>query len=357
MRKGIVAILFIFFLSTDLYGDQWKFFEHRYSYKLEDVIEAERFIQKKGYWEAYKGKSLIGYVFISKDWTKNLVGYSGKHMETLVGIDTKGDITGVKLLFHSEPIVLIGLKEENYQKFLKQYPGKSILKPLSVGKEISMDAITGATVTAVVQNAIILGSARKVASEAGLIKVAKKVEKRISQKYQNLTWDDLLKMGGIKNLRISPKELGIEGLEPYLDLYFGVLNPPSIGKNLLGEGLYTDIITSLRNGETAIFIASKGTGSFKGSGFARGGVFDRFNLEQESKVYVFRDRDYRILPDLKALGAPQIKEGGIFIIRDKDFDPVESFKLNLLLPYRPTALKKEFKSFSIEYRLPERFLE
>ncbi len=352
-----ILILIFFLCPLIAYGDQWRFFEHRYSYKLEDVLEADRFVQKKGYWEGYRGKELVGYVFISKEWTAKLVGYSGKHMETLIGIDTKGNITGVKLLFHSEPIVLIGLKEDNYQRFLRQYPGKSILQPLSVGKEVTMDAISGATVTAVVQNAIILQSARKVATETGLIKAEKRVQKRVSQRFQSLTWDDLLRSGGLLNLRVFPRELGLEGSEPYIDLYFGILNPPSIGRNLLGETLYGDIMDSLAPGETAIFVAARGSGSFKGSGFARGGVFERFNLEQENKVYVFRDRDYRVLPGLSLQGAPHFKEGGIFIIRDRDFDPTERFRFNLLLPYRPTVAKKEFRSFSIDYKLPERFVE
>jgi len=355
--KKIVVVIFLILLPINTSGDQWKFFEHRYSYKLEDVLDADKFVKKKGYWEGYKKGQLVGYVFISKDWTEKLVGYSGKHMETLVGLDVKGNITGVKLLFHSEPIVLIGLREENYQRFLKQYPGKSIMQPLSVGKEISMDAITGATVTAVVQNAIILGSARKVASEAGLIKAERKVEKKLSQRYQSFTWEDLLKIGAVKNIRVSSKDLGIEGAEPYLDLYFGLLNPPSIGKNLLGESLYKDIVSSLKHEETALFIVARGSGSFKGSGFARGGVFDRFNLEQGNRVYVFRDKDYRILTELKAQGSPQIKEGGIFIIRDTEFNPAEEFKFNLLLPFRPTVAKKEFRSFSTYYRLPEDFIE
>jgi len=355
--KKLAVIIFLILLPINSFGDQWKFFEHRYSYKLEDVLEADKFVKKKGYWEGYKKGQLVGYVFISKEWTEKLVGYSGKHMETLIGMDLKGNITGVKLLFHSEPIVLIGLKEDNYQRFLKQYYGKSIMQPLSVGKEISMDAITGATVTAVVQNAIILGSARKVASETGLIKAEKKMAKKLSQRYQSLTWDDLLKTGAVKNITVSSKDLGIEGAEPYLDLYFGLLNPPSIGKNLLGESLYKDIVSSLKNGETAIIIVARGSGSFKGSGFARGGVFDRFNLEQGNRVYVFRDKDYRILTELRAPGSPQIKEGGIFIIRDTDFNPAETFKFNLLLPFRPTVAKKEFRSFSADYRLPEGFIE
>lgn len=358
MKIGIILLMLFFSLCYPLagYGQQWKFFEHRYKYKLEDVLPASKFVEKKGYWEGYRDNKLVGYVFLSKDWTKKLVGYSGKHMETLIGMDKNGAITGVKIVFHSEPIVLIGLKEENYQKFIKQYNGKNIRYALSVSKEISMDAVTGATVSAVVQNAIILGSARKVAAETGMIAIAKKPGRKISEKFASLTWDELLKSGAVKNIAVTPKELGIEGEDVYLDLYFGGVTPPSIGRNVLGDDLYKATIGRLKDGESAIFIFSKGRGSFKGSGFARGGVFDRFNIEQEDRVYVFNEKDYRIFTDINAKDAPSIREGGIFIVRDKDFDPTVLFKFNLVLPYR-VGIKKEFKSFSAEYKIPDRFLE
>jgi len=44
-------------------------------------------------------------------------------------------------------------------------------------------------------------------------------------------------------------------------------------------------------------------------------------------------------------------------MRNKDFDPTEPFKLNLTLPFRVSATKKEFKSFFIDYEIPERFTE
>jgi NosR/NirI family nitrous oxide reductase transcriptional regulator len=332
-------------------------FEHRYDYKLEEALPATKFVAKKGYWEGYKDNKLIGYVVLSKDWTKNLVGYSGKHLETLVGFDINGAITGTKVIFHSEPIVLIGLKEDNYKKFVEQYKGKNIKQNIAVGKEISMDAITGATVTAVVQNAIIIGSARKVAAEAGMMQTAKKTTKKLSSKYSSLSWDELLKSGSVKGITVSSKDVGLEGEDAYLDLYFAVLTPPSIGRNLLGEDLYKDVMAKLKGGESAMAVFSKGKGSFKGSGFARGGVFDRFNLEQDERVNVFNDKDYRIITDIKAKGAPDIKEGGIFIVRDKDFDFGRSFRFNLVLPYRSAGFKKEFKSFSADYKIPERFLE
>ena len=331
-------------------------FEHRYEYKPGDVLNAEEFIEKKGYWEGYTSKKLAGYVFLSKDWTEKLIGYSGKHMETLIGMDKDGIITGVKVLYHSEPIVLIGLKEKNYLDFLDQYLGENMKKPLKIGKGISMDAVTGATVTAVVQNAIIFRSAMKVASQTGMIEFTKVDQRAISKKFMTLTWDELLKSEGIKNIRVTSKELGTEGNDDYIDLYFGLATVPSIGRNVLGENLFNETIARLGNGESALFVFAKGQGSFKGSGFARGGMFERFNIEQQERGYSFRDRDYRSLNDIKAKDAPLIKEGGLFIIKGEEFSESSQFKFNLILPYRIGG-KKEFKSYSIKYKIPDMFLE
>jgi NosR/NirI family nitrous oxide reductase transcriptional regulator len=357
MKRRIVLIFLFFLFLFPLTGhSQWKMFEHRYEYKPGDVLKASEFVKKKGYWEAYRDGKLAGYVFLSKEWTEKLVGYSGKHLETLIGIDTKGVITGVKIIFHSEPIVLIGLKEKNYQEFIRQYPGKNIRQDLSVGNGISMDAITGATVTAIVHNAIILRSARKVASLTGMIEFAKTPKRKISQEFTRLSWKKLLDSKGIRRILVTSKELGIEGEDVYLDLYFGIVTVPSIGRNVLGDKLYKGTTDRLRKGESAIVIFSRGEGSFKGSGFARGGIFERFNIEQQDRGYAFRDSDYRNLTDIKAKGAPSIKEGGLFIVRGKDFDPAAQFKFNLVLPYRVKG-KKEFKSFSVDYKIPDRFLE
>lgn len=359
MRRIVISLIFIFVFvfAASGYSALGRLFEHRYSYKLEDVLQASKFVQKKGYWEGYKDNKLVGYVFKSKDWAGRLVGFGGKHLETLIGMDTNGNITGVRLIFHSEPIVLIGLREEHYLDFLKQYKRKNIKSPLSVGREISMDAITGATITAVVQNSIILESARKVAAATGVLKVAKGKGRKLSQKYTPLTWHELKKSGALKNIVIRHKDLGIEGEDPYLDLYIGVATQPSIGRSLLGDALYRDVMRRLKNGESAIVIFSKGKGSFKGTGVVRGGIFDRFNIEQGVKVHMLTDRDYRVLSELRAKGAPSIDEGGVFIIRCKDFDPAEPFKLNLILPHRVSVGKREYESFYMEYEVPERFLE
>lgn len=356
--KTLTALLIltaVFFCASTGFG-QWGFFEHRYDYELGDVLEADQFVEKEGYWEGYRKGTLAGYVLLSTQWTSNLVGYSGKHMETLVGMDTRGIITGVKLLFHSEPIVLIGLKEKSYLTFLTQYTGKDIAQEFSLGKGVSMDAVTGATVTAVIQNAIILRSARKAAVEAGLIKESSSRRRKIKKDRRVLSWDELLKTGSMKNLKVTSRDLDHGDGDTYIDLYFGVATVPSIGSNVLGPKLYDEVVGGLGEGETAILILSRGEGSFKGSGFARGGIFDRFNVQQGENTYVFKDRDYRIITDIEAGDAPEIREGGLFIVRDEGFDPTSPYMFNLVLPIREGG-KKEFKSFAAEGGIPDEYLE
>ena len=52
-----------------------------------------------------------GFVYLNSDFA-NATGYSGKPIQLLVGIDPKGVLTGLKLVEHKEPIVLVGIPEK-----------------------------------------------------------------------------------------------------------------------------------------------------------------------------------------------------------------------------------------------------
>ena len=79
----------------------------------QDVLPgADSFSHRKGrpsYVEAYRSeagrKELIGYVFLSTDIV-DIPASSGKPVITLLGMDLRGIITGVRILRHSEPILL-----------------------------------------------------------------------------------------------------------------------------------------------------------------------------------------------------------------------------------------------------------
>ena len=143
---------------------------------------ATSFSERKGqppYVEAYADeagqKKLLGYVMLSTDIT-DIPAYSGKPVVTLIGMDTAGKFSGVKILKHSEPILLLGIPESALIKFNNQYLGKFVGDNIEIGRSrpeenlIGLDAITGATVTVIAQNQVMMLSGGEVAKQVGILK-------------------------------------------------------------------------------------------------------------------------------------------------------------------------------------------
>ncbi len=71
---------------------------------------------------ALKGKDTLGWVYLTSDFVST-TGYSGKPIHTLVGVDKDAVITGVRLVKHSEPIVLIGIPDKKIRAVTEGYAG------------------------------------------------------------------------------------------------------------------------------------------------------------------------------------------------------------------------------------------
>ena len=90
-------------------------------------------------------------------------------------------------------------------------------------------------------------------------------------------------------------------------------------------------MSGLKPDEQAIFIIrTAGKESFKGSGFVRGGIYDRVQVRQGLDTFTFRDLDYLNLYGLEAAGAPRFSESAIFIVRSGAFSGAYPWKLALL---------------------------
>src|SRR5690606_4299142 len=88
----------------------------------------------------------------------------------------------------------------------------------------------------------------------------------------------------------------------------------------------------LKPGEHAILVMGRGKYSFKGSGYVRGGIFDRIQLIQDDVSVRFRDNMHRRAGDLAASGAPDFNEIDLFRIpADSGFDPTAPWVLQLLV--------------------------
>lgn len=114
---------------------------------LENIMpEADKYDKKafKGgdYYQCYKGKKAIGYILSAIG-----TGYSGD-INMLVGVDNKGEITGIEVLLQAETPGLgarcVEIKHgEKRPWFLAQFEGKS-----ATGLALKdIEAITGATIT------------------------------------------------------------------------------------------------------------------------------------------------------------------------------------------------------------------
>lgn len=334
---------------------------------------AVRFSERMGqppYVEAYGapvgGKApLLGYVMLSTDIT-DIPAYSGKPVVTLIGMDKEGRYVGIKVLKHSEPILLLGIPESALLNFNKQYIGKSVKDKIEVGQSrpdegvLGVDAISGATVTVIAQNQVLAIATAAVARQVGILAPTRREPARYAQTGKRLSWPDLVKQGSVQRLLIRPEQLGLErASEPFIELWFGDLNHPDVGASLLGEQGWAGLRAQLKPTEHAIFvIRTAGSASFKGSGFVRGGIYDRVQVKQGADSFTFRDLDYLNLYGLAAEGAPSYTESAIFVIRSPAFSAAYPWKLSFLGNRVDRATgTRNFVTFDAPYWLPDAMLQ
>jgi NosR/NirI family transcriptional regulator, nitrous oxide reductase regulator len=333
---------------------------------------ATQFSERKGqppYVEAYVEtdgrRTLIGYVMLSTDIT-DIPAYSGKPVVTLIGMDTNGEFVGVKVLKHSEPILLLGIPESALVEFNDQYIGKSVADAIEVGHArrdddvIGVDAISGATVTVIAQNQVIMTAGSAIARQVGILPPTVREPARFTVTGKRYSWDELRRQGSVKRLRVRPEQAGLPpASEPFIELWFGDLNHPDIGRSVLGERGWENLRTRLDDGDHALFvIRTAGSESFKGSGFVRGGIYDRVQVRQGSDGFTFRDLDYLNLYGLEAEGAPRHTESAIFIIRSPSFSAAYPWRLSLLGNRIDRASgARSFTTFDSEYWLAASLLD
>ena len=336
--------------------------------------------------DVYEGGRLVGYVFESK-MVAPVPAYSGEPVNILIGIDTKGGIVGTKVLEQHEPILLVGIPVQKLYDFVARYIGHKVTDNIVVGNSggsdsIHIDAISSATVTSMAVNETILDAAVKVAVSRKIVS-AKSVEgaggpAQLRKNYfVKANWTALTGNGAIRRLHLTKAEVakafqnmpaplfpdnttvppGSNGTGTFIDLYYAFVTPPSVGRNLLGDGAYKDLMARLKPGDQAIAIAANGLYSFKGVGYVRGGIFDRVHVVQGRKVILFHDSDFVDMPETALPGMPAFREMGIFIIRKSyGFDLGQTWALELLVRRQIGPLKSVYTTFDAGYQIPPSYL-
>lgn len=334
--------------------------------------------------KVFKGEEEVGVVYITSD-VVNTRGYSSKPIDTIVALDKGGTIRGAKMLAHNEPIVLVGIPESKVDHFIQGYVGMNpTANPPKAGSTPS-EIVTGATVTVVVIGDSIVRSARIVTADMakkGQTAAVSAAEGAAVQtrphrlpnpdKQDVLSWDELLQQNAVQKLHLTVADANrlLQEANPeagkhpqagapeatFIDLYTAVVSQPSIGKSLLGEAGFQQLQQRLKPGQSAIVIAGEGAYSWKGSGYVRGGIFDRIEIIQNDNGFRFTDLHHTRLLDFQAAGAPHFKEVSLFVTpEDAAFDPAEPWRMQLMIQHELGVQNKAFVTVDLNYQLPQPF--
>ncbi len=313
----------------------------------------------------YDDSRAIGFLFFSNAVIGS-IGYSGKPIDVAVGLSLSGKITGARLVRHREPILILGIDETSLQRFVSMHRGLDIRTPVSVAPTAPAqgphDAIAGATVSSLLLREAILRSARAIARSRGIANIGDQ-EKIDLDRFEPADWSALRDGGAVAQLRLIGSDVAQrlpgEAAPPpeilFIDLYAALATPAGIGRNLLGDRQFNDLSGKLGDGDQAILLAANGLYSFKGTGFARSGRFDRVRIVQGEATFALEAAMHHRLQMLAAKGAPEFREIGLFVLpASSGFDPTARWRVELLVERADPARAPVV--FALDYSLPARFL-
>ena len=322
----------------------------------------------------------VGYAFITSDFV-GTTGYSGKPIHVMVAIGPDAVLRGVKLVKHSEPIVLIGIPEARVAALTEGYRGLDIAAEAAGGGSAhDLTIISGATVTVMVIDDSVVRSSIRVARALRLGGLAPDTaetgpryeidpDARAAPDWFTQVGDGTLRrlsldvgqvsaaFAGAADPRAATRPEPGPDSDSFIDLYVTLASVPGIADAVLQPGDAQSLRTFLAEGDQAILVAGRGRYSFKGSGYVRGGIFDRIQLIQGDISVRFRDRDHLRIGGLGSAGAPALSELGLFRIpAASGFDPTKAFRLQLLVQREVGAIERVYTTFDLGWQPPAAFL-
>ena len=331
--------------------------------------------QAAGSWD------VVAYAFESIDFAP-IPGFGGTPPDLLIALAPDGTFLEAKVISHHEPVFLEGLGSAPLFDFVKQYVGLSARRSISVGRANArangapaatvVDGISMATASTRVINETMLTAALAVARaklgfgagrSAGL-----KVEAR-QDAFEPLDWSRLLETGFVKRVTIPNREVDkafagtqVEDADPisaerpddpFVDVYVAYLNPPSIGRNLLGETAFAKLMAEIGPDAHALMLLTAGRWNALGEDFVLGSPPKSVAVVQGGLEINARD----LAIERRGAGPKGMPDGPWSILKiapEAGFDPSSPWALRLTIERERGQILTERvdRAFEGSYALP-----
>ena len=343
----------------------------------------------------YRDAEIAGYIFSTWDVTQSK-GFSNRPIVLLVGLDLKGRILGVRLVHHSEPIAILGLKDDALHAFTQNYPGHDIATGVDIVSELSssvlgagsfsqrsvpgaeaaakVDAVSRATTSSVLMSDAIVRGARVVARSRGILPASGAGALRVDvDRFSANDWPSLAGMGAIARLRLTYGEVRAKFAESsegrvmigdpsaapddvLIDLFVALATPAGIGINLLGETWYNQYTAGRSIDDQMILVATSGVYRILDGDWEHAAALSSIELTQGANTIHIAGKQIRGLPFLHAKNAPELSERALIFFRgNRELDPTQPWQLNLLV-HGKAGERTVFARFALGYQLPEPYL-
>jgi len=328
----------------------------------------------------YKGGQIVAYVFSTLDIIA-ATGYSTTPFDVIAGVDLSGRITGAKVVFHQESMIVHDVvRQRQLDTFLAREAGR----PLRGGTNaLPPDYVDGATISARAMRAAVLTTARLVlrarAARTTQVRLKPDPTGAVSaatiptldlESFSIKSWNDLLAEGAVARRRVTSSEVANAfanaratsvqldwplgtGDDLYIEFITALVTPPAIGGNLLGLLKFEDYKRQLRRGAHAIYVASNGPYDFLGTKYFReseGNRFDRLRVLQDGKAFRFVQNDYSYATPIEG----QQLTGLFALPANSGFDPVKPWRLDILI--NSTGSPPVTVAFGLDYKIPDTYV-
>ena len=305
-------------------------------------------------------KKEIGFLFSTYETTK-AKGYSGDHFDIIVGLKTDGRLAGSVIVELHEPMICPTCVPQTKLTALHDtFKGANINRRVDLnsgtGGGRGYDGVTGATISATLTTNGIITAAKKVLRQTGLGSNEGPFYLDVDS-FSIQSWTELLEWNALTGIKFTKKEI-IEYLNTekidyirnpdkvFTNIYIGLANPASIGKNIFGDKWYSYHVSQLATGDNLLLVLANGQYSWKKN------EYSKIILIQEDKEWSFTPNEALKATALRIKEKPNLSQIGLLRIpKEWGFNPLKKWtvKFNINEKFAQGDIK-------IDYDLPKKLI-